>query len=252
MAKSPQTNYFQLSSQYQKVYDILFLVIGSLTIISNFNNANRILNLISIFGFIILLIIERNIQSFKNNAEEIRRMDFIDNSFGTKYVENSSEGYYDTNEIKHGLYKMMTNVFENSLFSSEISKKMYIQAKLKQTILVIILIGFSVFGFLKTEYIGSILQILLSRQLILKLLDLQEYNQKTNTIFNDLKKLFDSGFKNTIESIDSNLPEIIKIYMEYETNISYKKLSLNSKLYMEMNDELTERWEKIKIKYEIK
>lgn len=252
MAKSPQTNYFQLASQYQKVYDILFLVIGSLTIISNFNNANRILNLISIFGFIILLIIERNIQSFKNNAEEIRRMDFIDNSFGTKYVENSSEGYYDTNEIKHGLYKMMTNVFENSLFSYEISKKMYIQAKIKQTILVIILIGFSVFGFLKTEYIGSILQILLSRQLILKLLDLQEYNQKTNTIFNDLKKLFDSGFKNTIESIDSNLPEIIKIYMEYETNISDKKLSLNSKLYLEMNDELTERWEKIKIKYEIK
>lgn len=252
MANSPQTNYFQLASKYQKIYDILFLIIGILTIILNFINANKILNLISIFGFVILLIIERNIQSFKNSAEEIRRMDFIDNSLGTRYIENSSEGYYDTSEIEHGLYKMMTNVFENSFFSFEISKNMYIKTKINQSIVVIILIGFSVFGFLKAEYIGAILQILLSRQIILKLFDLQEYNQKTNAIFNDLKKLFDSGFQNTTESINENLPEIIKIYMEYETNISDKKLSLNSKIYMEMNEELTERWNKIKIKYEIK
>lgn len=252
MANSPQTNYFQLASKYQKIYDILFLIIGILTIILNFINANKILNLISIFGFVILLIIERNIQSFKNSAEEIRRMDFIDNSLGTRYIENSSEGYYDTSEIEHGLYKMMTNVFENSFFSFEISKNMYIKTKINQSIVVIILIGFSVFGFLKAEYIGAILQILLSRQIILKLFDLQEYNQKTNAIFNDLKKLFDSGFQNTTESINENLPEIIKIYMEYETNISDKKLSLNSKIYMEMNEELTERWNEIKIKYEIK
>lgn len=252
MANSPQTNYFQLASKYQKIYDILFLIIGILTIILNFINANKILNLISIFGFVILLIIERNIQSFKNSAEEIRRMDFIDNSLGTRYIENSSEGYYDTSEIEHGLYKMMTNVFENSFFSFEISKNMYIKTKINQSIVVTILIGFAVFGFLKAEYIGAILQILLSRQIILKLFDLQEYNQKTNAIFNDLKKLFDSGFQNTTESINENLPEIIKIYMEYETNISDKKLSLNSKIYMEMNEELTERWNEIKIKYEIK
>ena len=44
---------------------------------------------------------------------------------------------------------------------------------------------------------------------------------------------------------------IMKILIGYECNISYSKIMLDSKIFNRMNDELSLKWNEIKIKYNI-
>lgn len=251
VAKSPQTNYFVKIGQYQKYHDISFIMLIIVTIVANFIEKRFILDAASIIIFILLIAIEVCIKNYRYKAELVRRMDFIDDSFGTNYVENSSEDYYDNSEIELGIYKMITNVFENVLFSSEISRRMYDKAIIKNLIAIIVLLGFAVLGFARSQYIGPMIQLFLSSHFVINWLDLRAYSEITDKIFLELKYLFDSRLKNTKESIEECLPEIIKIHLEYETNISDKKLSLDSKIYNELNPVLTNKWLEIKKKYRI-
>jgi hypothetical protein len=50
-------------------------------------------------------------------ADSKRRDDFIDNSFGSTFSTNASVGYFDTDEIRPGLYKAASNLFENCFFN---------------------------------------------------------------------------------------------------------------------------------------
>ena len=47
------------------------------------------------------------------------------------------------------------------------------------------------------------------------------------------------------------MAEIIKLYIEYESNISDLKIMLDSKKYSSVNEELTEKWNAMKETYNI-
>lgn len=251
MTKSPQTNHFQESLKYEKISKRLVYILFIGTIGINFLGKNVYLEAGTILVYVSSVYFAKQSQNFRYEAESIRRMDFIDNSFGTKYIEDSSENYYDNSEIDHGLYKMIVNVFENALFSTKISERMHNKSKTKNWIAIVIMISFALFGFSKNIYISPCVQLLLSGYFILEYFDIKEYKERTNQIYLDIKKLFDKGLKNEITSIDANIAEIVRIYVLYESNIADKKLLLDSKIYNELNPELTLKWETIKQKYNI-
>lgn len=253
MTKSPQTNYFKKANQCEQIEKILSYLLALLTMLSSFMRLDLFfINGLFILMFILIAVLHRMGDEAKYNAEKIRRMDFIDHSFNTKYIEDSSEKYYDNDEIEHGFYKMVVNNFENSLFSSEISKKMYEKKQFNLLILSsLLLIGF-ILGIINMKNLVPIIQLMLSGYFYVSYLDLKEYKERTEQTFLDFKRLFDNEFLNTEQSIKKNMAEIIRLHIIYETNISDKKLSLDSKIYEEMNEMLTEKWETMKIKYEIK
>lgn len=47
------------------------------------------------------------------------------------------------------------------------------------------------------------------------------------------------------------MAEIIKLYIEYESNISDLKILLDSKIYCSLNEELTAKWNLMKENYNI-
>lgn len=253
MAKSPQTNYFKRASTCEKFEKYLAYTLTGLTIVLTLLKIDYLfLDMLLGLGFVLIVILDRAADESKYTGEKIRRMDFIDHSFATKYIENGSEKYYDNDEIEYGFYKMVVNCFENSLFSSEISKKMYEKKQIKLLFISGALMIFCILGLVNMKSAMAIIQLLLSGYFFLEYRDLKEYKDRTEQIFLDFKKLFDNGLVNKEESIKKNMPEIIRLYTVYETNISDKKLSLDSQIYEQLNDTLTQNWEKIKIKYEIK
>lgn len=249
--KSPQTTYFEKAKKYKKAYNSVFLSSIAITLIFTFLEQNHIIKIISIISLFSLLTLDYLMKHYFSLGEDIRRNDHLDNSLGTNYSHESSENYYDTDEVDKGLYKMITNTFESALFSVKISERMKHKMIIKILPLSILIIGLSLYGFSRTNYAIPILQLFLSKIFIIDFINIWIYHDRVSKIFNDIKKLFDQKLVNTSESIDRYTPEIIKLYMEYETNISKMKVSLDSKVYSEINKELTEEWEKIKVKYKI-
>lgn len=251
-AKSPQTNYFAIGKKYRTAYTFVLFASFIFTIIFKYINANIAVSVIAIASLIALIVIERARDYYIDLAEETRRRDFIDRSFGTKYCHVSSEGYYDTEELESGMYKMVANVFENSLFSSEISKKMLSKNMAINISLLVILLASIITSTVKIDYAVLLLQVFIGKDFVMGMIDLKKYNESTTETFNDIKKIFDNNLENTAESISKNTPEILRIYLKYETNITDKKLLLDSKIYGAMNEPLSNDWEEMKKKYNIK
>ncbi|NJA33044.1 hypothetical protein GSQ24_05130, partial [Clostridioides difficile] len=76
------------------------------------------------------------------------------------------------------------------------------------------------------------------------------YLKNVESVFDSITDMFETGLvakkDNKVES------KIIKVLINYETNISSSKIFLNSKVYKKMNPELTGEWDKIKKRYNIK
>ena len=185
----------------------------------------------------------------RNNAEKTRRFDLFDNSFGTKYNISSSIEYYSNDNISLGIYKLIVNVFQNCFWSFEISKKMKKLELIKTIIFSIIIIIFAILGFSNHILSTSMLQLFLSREIIIKCINIYRYNKELEIIFEDLKKIFSD--KLIKENPGQKIGEIIYIITKYECNISNYKLDLNSKIFKKENNILENKWVEIKKRYQI-
>ena len=256
MVESPHKNYFDIAGKWNKVYRCIFYISLGITVILTLYD-NQILNrifdetLITILTLVLLVVVEQIVKYYTFKAEEIRREDHLDNSFRKNYLHTQSKNYYDSEEIYPGTYKMIVNTFECALFSYTISEKMRSKIIIKNLIIFILIIILAFIGFSQSNYSIPILQLFLSKDYILELIDISIYNNRMKKIFDDLKRLFDGNLKNTNQSVNKHMSEIIRLYMEYEINISDSKLSLDSKIYDALNEELTLQWEEMKNKYKI-
>lgn len=247
---SPQTKYFEIAVKFKKVNTFLFWVFFILSIIFTFQNNNNLITCFSIISLIILNILDIFICNYQEKGESKRRNDFIDNSFDCKYSTHNSIEYYDNDEIHYGLYKALVNVYQNAFFSKEIlsyTRKFII---IKNVIPCMIIVIFSFIGFSNSNFALPILQLFFSKYFILDLINTSGYLKNVESVFDSITDMFETGLvakkDNKVES------KIIKVLINYETNISSSKIFLNSKVYKKMNPELTGEWDKIKKRYNIK
>lgn len=196
---------------------------------------------------IIYLVIEVTnlfISYFREKAENVRRKDFFNNSYTIRSISLQSQGYYDNDDFKEGLFKVFLNLGENSLFSKEISNKMLSKEKLKFKISIVFLIVLTTFGFINNNYSYSILQIVFSRILIINYFELFMYNLNTTQVHEEIEKLIENGLNNK-NYLDYEA-QILKLLIKYETNISNYKIFLDESIYKELNPLLTKNWTEIK------
>ncbi len=181
------------------------------------------------------------------NAGIQRREDFIDNSFSTTIAEERSSGYYTNENIAVGIFKMAVNGFENSLFTYNIANKMTVSLWLKNIVIAILILTFAIFGY-NSAFILLIqltLPILLLQQAVkhtLFVYRIKRVFENYRRLFNSLKNEPDSKFKR---------PEIILNVLDYETTLTYGAILLDSKIYDDLNPELSTKWNKMKQEYNI-
>lgn len=134
-------NYFLMASKYWKIERFAFKV-GTLmmVILLLLNNSilETVLTSCVVFG---LPVLQWRRKHFQGLAEQNRRKDLLDNSLNTKLIAQRTTGYYDNEEQLAGLYKLLVNLFENSLFSSSISAVMLKKCKVKNGLYILFCIG---------------------------------------------------------------------------------------------------------------
>jgi hypothetical protein len=183
------------------------------------------------------------------SAEKIRRNDFIDNSFGSTLNISSSENYFTNNGIEKGIYKASVNLFENCLFSMNISKKMLIYEVIKTSLFVLILIPMAIYGFKNAQISLPLLETFLSVNVIGKLIKLFIYKHNCKACFEKLKEMVEiPDFK---KNPNKYIDKFLSCYSAYETNISWGSIVLSGRIYNKLNPKLSKEWEEIKIKKSI-
>lgn len=246
---TPQTNYFILANKLNKLENALFIISFILSIfLTIFFKESIITNILSIV-FLVALTVSSFAQTyFQNKGEYKRRLDFIDNSFGTKFTIDQSRGYFSNSNIKIGLRKALANVFENLFFSLNISNEMKKKSLIKMLIGGSIIFGFSMYGFAKSSLALPILQLFISKYFIEEFILLNNYTRTLEDIEKDIINILESYDALDYIKLEAN---VIKVLVSYECNISFSKILLDSKIFNKYNESLSEEWIGVKNKYNL-
>lgn len=178
-----------------------------------------------------------------------RRMGFVDNSFGSKYLEKQTENYYSNDAIRLGTYKMAVNCYECCFFTFNISKRMTSMIVMKNSVYAIIFITFAYLGLKDSIIAIPVLQILLSSLFITQLIHQLNFISKLGVLLDKFKTMFVNYHKEP--SLKNDISDQIMLLLEYETLLAYNKAPSSNKIYKDIREDLTSEWEEIKKLYEI-
>ena len=250
----PQKSDFDSVKKIDKVYTRLLCCSFAISISSVFAGywqAYRIINMIFIFIYILLIVSTFTAQIYRdiklNDAENIRRDTLIDDAFGSKIADESSLGYYDNTDINHGYKRLLANICENSLFSVKIASKMLWKSIVLSAILIAAVICCSVIGFSNVSFAIPLMQILMSVMFVFRTVGIFLYKYNVKIIYDKAKLLLgDSSSESKI-----NITSVLQLLIRYESNISRFQIILDEKAYIELNPELTKKWDENKKRYNI-
>lgn len=255
-------NTFRKTFDDAKIYDKYagyVLLLSSLTVVSSFvlQNIDENFQVCSelIINFNCLLIFLYLILQFTSDyifyeASVKKRIDFIDNSFGTKFSEINLDNYYSNDEVSNGILKMAVNGFENSLFTYHIAKSMQKELWIKSVLIGILFIFVGVSGY--NSAFVMLFHLSLPIFLFFRALRLSLFVSRVENVFGNYRKLFTGLDLKKTKSFEQNkFPEILLSILEYETILSWGNILLDTKVYNKMNSELSQQWEELKQRYGI-
>ncbi|MFM2223800.1 MAG: hypothetical protein RJA07_2 [Bacteroidota bacterium] len=229
------------------ILSILYEVVPFPKILEPLKDFIAVVNTISIFVFFGLEII---VEYFLYpQSEQRRRDDFIDNSFGSNFSIVNSIEYYDNEEIKKGLYKSASNLFENCFFTYSLSKVITVRRIILPVIILISVLVCAFYGFKNNSIAQPILQILFSANMLGLLIKHLIFLNRLNSILDFWVVLF----QNPDFKVNSNKYEatIYRNWLTYETLLSRIQPNISQKVFDEMNPILTTEWNNMKITYNI-
>jgi hypothetical protein len=198
------------------------------------------------FLFIIELIVDYILVP---QADSRRRDDFIDNSFGSIFTPSPSIGYYDNDDLNHGIFKAAANLFENTFFTYSLIKKLTI----RKTVMPAIIIGgvaiSAYYGFNNVPIALSLLQIFFSMNLLGDLVKHCILHVKVHQIYDSLAQLFQNV---DLKSNTSRYgPLFYRFWLQYEALHSRMQTKIPDKDFNKANETLTKEWRMIRGRYGI-
>jgi hypothetical protein len=254
---APQYNLFEIIRQLRRAGTSLFWLILFFSIVPDvfkrlgfecpFLSIINIANIISIFLFFGLDLVVNYVLT--PQAENKRRDDFIDNSFGSKFSIDSSISYYDNNEVANGLYKAAVNLFEDCFFTANLMRAALVGKIIIPAIGFLSLVVLAYFGFREVPVALTVLQFLFSATILGSLVKDVILSNQLNTIEDAWIAIFQHD--NVKTDITKYHAQIYKYWLQYETLISWTQPNISGKLYKKMNPGLTDDWAKLKAKYNI-
>ncbi len=254
---APQYNLFVIIDKMRLIIVWIFWLIFILSIVPavlklldiklNIEDLINTLNVICITCFFVLDMVVEYI--LVPQADNKRRDDFIDNSFGSTFSSNPSIGYFDTIELQPGLYKAATNLFENCFFTYSLIKAITIRKTVLPTIVLLSIAVFAYYGFKHVPFALSLLQAVFSATLLGELVKHFVLMARLNTIYESLIALFqNSDFKTNAYSYQTY---VYRYWLQYETLHSRIQAGIPGKVFKRFNPKLTDEWNKIKARYHI-
>ena len=178
------------------------------------------------------------------SAEEKRKADFLDNTFGTHLLVANSVGYYTNDTLSPGLYKAAVNQFENAFFTHRVTEAMTTRKLIPLVLVLLVVIVMAVFGWGEQPLAIPMLQLLFSSAIAIDFIKYWLLRNRTKNIYEGWCSLFRTSTIN--QNPTSQTPEILRYWLMYETTLSRLQIGLDSKTFDKLNPSLSSEWQVIK------
>lgn len=182
-------------------------------------------------------------------AARQRRLNLIDNSLGSRFLGQDSQGYFSNDVVPQGPYKLCVNCFENCFFTYSIAKGMQKSVVTKNAVFALVFLSLAYVG-IKSNSVGlPILQIFLSALFLTDLIHHLNFTSKLGILLDRFKQFFMETETNP--SIKAALHYPVSLLMDYETTLAYNKGPMSDRVYNAMKERLSTEWEQMKTYYKI-
>ncbi len=203
----------------------------------------EILNAVLIVAIFVLGLI---VDYIYRNAETLRRIDLVDNSFGTRLSEKKSKDYYTNDENDFGFKKIGVNNFESAFFTYSILKESINKERFKSGIISFLFFIFAICGYEKILIL--ILQLTIPFALISRLYKTEVLYCCSKLVCDNYRSIFDKAKELSETKFHA---EIVKNLLVYESNLAWSCILLDDATYHRMNETLSLEWNNIKADYDL-
>lgn len=182
-------------------------------------------------------------------AARQRRLNLIDNSLGSRFLGQDSQGYFSNDVVPQGPYKLCVNCFENCFFTYNLAKGIQKSVVTKNAVFALVFLSLAYVG-IKSNSVGlPILQIFLSALFLTDLIHHLNFTSKLSILLERFKQFFMEAATN--HAIKSALHYPVSLLMDYETTLAYNKGPMSDRVYNAMKERLSAEWEQMKAYYKI-
>ncbi|MCY8219412.1 hypothetical protein MOC90_06240 [Bacillus spizizenii] len=229
---------------------ILFWVNTVLTVavyfLDDYEQAKSVLTGLFIITTLLYFIVDNYLGIFLiPRVEERRRTHLLTNSFGVPLDNERTNKYYN-NTLEPSLLKLGANIFENSLFASRVTSEMAKQERWKILFLVLVWVVSLMIRNTDIELISIVAQTIFASTLVSSWLRLEVLRKKNEDIYKCLYDVFllrrDGGGTNE----ESTYARMLDCFVQYESAKAYSGVKQSSKIFFNINDEVTAEWEQTK------
>jgi hypothetical protein len=249
------TNYDQIR-KFENTAFVLLIISSSLIFLNwllskffpdNLNNeietAEDVSKVISYVGMVLYLLINLLSKILFYTVEKRKRNDLIDNSFGTKYSNENTEGYYNNSETQFGVMKLALNSYESS-FHTENTLKYMLYKNLVYLVIFSVPFLLSIFSKNGSEIVILLFEINIPLTLLSQLLIMLIYYLNVLEINERFKiELTNIGDK---EMGKYDIAKLLIPVMEYYNIKAWANINLDSKIFLKYNETISEKWTKRK------
>lgn len=181
------------------------------------------------------------------SVEGKRRVHLLSKSLDVPLDYETTQKYYN-NHIEPSILKLGAHIFENSLFSKEVTARMCTIERRKILLYAVLWITSLTIRTVNLEFIAIISQTLFASTLLTKWLKLEYLRIKNEQLYNCLYDLFLLRRDNDDARVSA---KFLDCFVSYEAAKAYSGIKQSSKIFFQINDEYTEEWERIKRKLDI-
>lgn len=246
--------YYDPISRMNKATEILFWLIASISLFMPYaatvlgNTAHDTAN----YVFLVLTLIYFILSQFSRfylvpKAERMRRKQLLSDAFGTRLIHERTSLYYN-NDYSSSVKRLGANTLENALFSKEIAATMLVSKRWTVGIYVVLWVLAFALRHNSLQLLTWITQVVFSGRVFAGWLTLESLRFRHERTFDQLHAHFlhDIG-----DDVPRAIADVIDAFVEYESTKSSAGILLSSKVFNQLNSEISKKWEQIKMDLKI-
>ncbi len=175
-------------------------------------------------------------------AERMRREQMLSDAFGTPLSHDKTSLYYN-NDYSPSVKRLGANTMENALFSSEVAAKMLVSKRLLVGIYLVIWVLLFSFRDIDLDLIIWVTQLVFSGEIIVQWLNLEVLRFRQERTYEKLHAHFLHEIGGDSQRA---IATILDSFVAYEAAKSSASYLLSTKVFNELNSELTQKWEQVR------
>ncbi len=196
----------------------------------------KVLSYVSMIGYIGLSSVAKYLFY---SAEKVKRGDLIDNSFGTCYSDFNSEGYYNNDEIPHGVKKLAINTYESSFHTEQTLRNMLFKYAMKMLFFSIPFL-ISIFSIGGSDIVRLLFEISIPLIMLSQFFTLIVYYTGVKGVNECFKIELTNIASKTVEVKDN--AKLLKPVLDYYNIKSWATTNLDSAIFKKYNDQISSQW----------